>query len=140
MRKFRARGCYIRCLSSCVTDVCAQIARGVLGDEVVDAVHETRLSEKTISHIYTTLRQMLCDFMLQRNEHIGWPRCCEPPCLCPLPMSRSHLSKKLLISVWMMQVEGVWLVGHTMLRSLRGTGICGIDWGWDSSLARRSPR
>ena len=53
-----------------MNDVCAQIARGVLGDEVVDAVHETRLSEKTISHIYTTLRQMLCDFMLQRNEHI----------------------------------------------------------------------
>ena len=42
---------------------------------MADAIHETRLSEKTVSAIYHTLREMLCDFMLLRNEnvHLGGP-------------------------------------------------------------------
>ena len=38
--------------------------------QMVDTVHETRLSRATVAQIYTTLRQMLCDFMLMRNEHV----------------------------------------------------------------------
>ena len=43
--------------------------------QMVDARHETRLSEKTVSAVYHTLRQMLCDFMVLRNEnvHLGGP-------------------------------------------------------------------
>ena len=52
--------CYIRCLWNCVNDLYVRIARGSFGNEIMDALHETRLFEKTINHIHIKCFMISC--------------------------------------------------------------------------------